>query len=74
MIGISGFVASVALYVAMLRGWIVAKSRRYPAANLFATILISVSLVDQFNLTSALMGGTFGLISVYGLMQNWNNA
>lgn len=70
LIGISGFLLSVTLYFAMLRVWMSQLSIWYPTLNLVATILISVSLVDQFNLTSALMGGTYGAISVYGIWSN----
>lgn len=65
--GLAGFVVAIGSYWATLRGRLHPDSLTYPCANLLATILIAISLVDQWNTTTALMQLAFGGVSLYGV-------
>lgn len=65
--GLVGFVVSVGSYWATLRGKMHPDTLWYPMTNLLATALIALSLVDQWNTTTALMQIAFGAVSLYGI-------
>lgn len=67
--GIVGVTLAVAAYFATQKDWLKATDWQYPAANLAGACLIGVSLVDHWNLPSALIQLVFGIISLYGLLR-----
>lgn len=67
LLGLAGFAVAVSSYWATLRGRLRADTVWYPSVNLLATALIAVSLVDQWNTTTALMQIAFGGVSLYGI-------
>lgn len=71
--GLAGFVVAVGSYVATLRGWLHPDTLWYPLIGLVATVLIALSLVDQWNTTTALMQSAFGGVSLYGVVSYLRN-
>lgn len=65
--GALGSILAVATYAGVLQGRLPPDSPLYPALSLLATALMSLSLVSQWNLGSAMSGLAFGSVSLWGL-------
>lgn len=68
-IGVTGTFLVVAAYLATQLRWLNSDDMAFPAINLAGSLLISVSLVFNFNLASALMEVFWIAISLIGLWQ-----
>jgi len=68
--GFLGAALIIVAYYANQRGRLASNDWRYPAANLFGSILIFASLFVQWNLPSAVIEAFWMAISVYGLFRS----
>jgi hypothetical protein len=69
IIGTIGAACYVIAYFATLRGWLPANRRGFPAVNLLAAMLVTISLYDAWNLPSFVLECFWGGLSVYGLVR-----
>ncbi len=67
-IGLVGAAIFVVAYFANQARWLSAHDWRFPAANLAGSLLILVSLFDEWNLPSVVIEVFWAAISVYGLL------
>lgn len=67
--GLAGCGVAFGSYVATMRGWLRTETVWYPATSLLATGLIALSLVSQWNDTTAIMQVMFGGVGIYGLVE-----
>lgn len=67
VIGLAGFVAYLAGYALLQAGVIDGNAAAYPLINLTAASLVFVSLLQAFNLASALIQVSWILVSIFGL-------
>jgi hypothetical protein len=68
--GMFGAGCYVAAYFATLQGWLAPGGWRFPAINLLGAALVLVSLIDAWNLPSAVLECFWGAISLYGLVRS----
>lgn len=69
IIGTIGAACYVFAYFATLRGWLPADQRGFPAVNLLAAVLVTVSLYDAWNLPAFILECFWGCLSIYGLVR-----
>jgi hypothetical protein len=65
--GFVGVAAIVAAYFANQQGWLSSEDWRFPAANLFGSLLILGSLWTAWNFPSVVIEVIWAAISLYGL-------
>ena len=67
--GVLGAAIVIVAYFATQQRWMSSDDWRFPAANLIAAVLITISLSVNWNLASFIIEVFWFLISVYGLVQ-----
>lgn len=67
--GLAGCGVALGSYFATLRGWLRPETVWFPATSLLATVLIAMSLITQWNITTAVMQIMFGCVGIYGLVE-----
>lgn len=65
--GVAGAACFICSYFATLRGWLPPEDWRFPALNLAGAALHLISLIDAWNLASAILEVFWSAISLYGL-------
>jgi hypothetical protein len=68
-LGVVGSLLVVAAYFSDQAGWLKSRSFPYLTMNLAGSVGILISLVDAWNLPSAVIEGFWALISIYGLVR-----
>jgi len=71
LLGVAGFLFYMLSYGLLQLGRISGSSFCYTLMNIFAAILVLMSLVNQFNLASVLIQVSWIIISVVGLTRMW---
>ena len=66
-VGLIGVALYIAAYGALQFGWVQGSGYAYTLMNLAAAALVLVSLVESFNLSSAIIQITWIVISIFGL-------
>ena len=66
--GLVGVAAVLAAYALLQAGRLAVRAPLYSALNLVGAALIFLSLVHDWNLPSAVIEGSWALISAYGLL------
>ncbi|HEX5321035.1 MAG TPA: hypothetical protein VFW46_17875 [Stellaceae bacterium] len=66
--GLAGTAMIVLVYFANQQRWLRSEDWRYPAANLVGSVLILLSLLDQWNTPSVVIELFWIAISLYGLV------
>lgn len=67
-VGLAGFLVYIASFGAVQFGWLDGNGASYAGANVLAASLVAVSLVEHFNLASALIQGSWIVIGGFGLL------
>ena len=67
MVGVFGFICYVAAFGALQLGYVDGNSMAYALLNILAANLVAVSLVEEFNLSSALIQGSWIVFGFIGL-------
>ncbi|MEP5153008.1 hypothetical protein [Planktotalea sp.] len=65
--GLIGFVCYVASFGSLQLGWLDGNSMTYSICNVLAASLVAVSLMEAFNLASALIQGSWIIFGLLGL-------
>ncbi|MEM6275893.1 MAG: hypothetical protein AAF714_03015 [Pseudomonadota bacterium] len=68
IIGVAGFVCYIGAFGAVQFGYLDGNSTAYSLGNILAASLVAVSLLEEFNLSSALIQGSWIVIGVVGLV------
>lgn len=68
-VGYTGALIIAAAYLLNQRGRLDSQSRRFPAMNLFGSMLVLVSLVFRPNLPSIIIELFWSSISLYGVLK-----
>ncbi len=68
LIGVGGFVFYISAFAAVQLGFLDGNSIAYTLANLAAAMMVAVSLIAEFNLSSALIQGSWIVIGLTGLI------
>lgn len=71
LIGIVGFVVYFFAFGRVQFGRLDGNSVTYSALNVLAASLVAISLVAEFNLSSALIQGTWIVIGLVGIFKRW---
>lgn len=71
LIGIVGFVVYVFAFGLIQFGWLDGNSATYSALNVLAASLVAISLFAEFNLSSALIQGSWIIIGLVGILKRW---
>ncbi len=66
-VGVAGFVCYIAAFGAVQLGLMDGNRLSYTLLNLLAACLVGISLIAEFNLASALIQGSWIVISLIGL-------
>jgi len=74
LIGVAGFVFYMLSYALLQLGKISGQCYTYTLLNMLAASLVLVSLLNQFNLASALIQISWIVISVVGIYRLWSNS
>jgi hypothetical protein len=69
LIGLLGFVVYILAFGWVQVGWMDGNSAKYSLCNVLAASLVAVSLIAEFNLSSALIQGSWILIGLAGLVK-----
>lgn len=69
--GILGVSLYLGAYGALQLGWLKANANLYTWLNLVAAAMVLISLINDFNLFSAVIQGSWILFSVVGLARRW---
>ncbi len=69
MIGLLGFLVYMLAFGWVQLGWMDGNSAKYSLCNVLAASLVAVSLFAEFNLSSALIQGSWILIGLFGLIK-----
>lgn len=69
LIGLLGFLVYVLAFGWVQFGWLDGNSAKYSLCNVLAASLVAISLFVEFNLSSALIQGSWILIGLFGLMK-----
>lgn len=70
--GLVGAALIVVTYLLLQVRRIDARSRAFSALNALGAGAILVSLIEDFNAGAAVVEGFWVLVSLYGLVRNWN--
>lgn len=68
LVGVGGFVCYFFAFGAVQFGFLDGNSATYSLANIAAAVMVSISLFSEFNLSSALIQGSWIVIGVTGLI------
>jgi MFS family permease len=68
-IGVTGMICVVYAYLAIEKGWVDRNQRRYYMINLVGAVLLTISLLFNFNLGSFLIEMFWIWISIAGLIR-----
>ena len=78
LIGVAGFFFYISPFCAVQLGWLDGNSTTYSLCNVIAASLVAISLIQEFNLASALIQGSWIVIGLVGLalrtVKTWPNA
>ncbi len=69
LIGVLGFLVYVLAFGWLQLGWLDGNSAKYSLCNVLAASLVAISLFAEFNLSSALIQGSWILIGLFGLVK-----
>ncbi|MEO9823223.1 MAG: hypothetical protein ABJF50_02270 [Paracoccaceae bacterium] len=69
LIGVVGFVVYVFAFGRVQFGWLDGNSATYSALNVLAASLVAISLFAEFNLSSALIQGSWIIIGLVGILK-----
>lgn len=73
LIGLLGFLCYIVAFGSVQLGRLDGNSTLYSLANILAASLVSISLIHEFNLASALIQGSWIVIGLTGLgLRAWN--
>lgn len=76
-IGVLGFICYISLFSAVQLGRMDGNSTVYSLGNVIAASLVAISLLEEFNLSAALIQGSWIVIGLIGLMlrvhKAWNS-
>lgn len=70
-VGLIGVILYISSYAALQLGLLQGSGYTYTLMNLAAAILVLVSLMESFNLSSAIIQITWITISIFGLSRLW---
>lgn len=70
LIGVIGFVVYVTAFGRVQLGWLDGNSATYSALNVLAASLVAISLFAEFNLSSALIQGSWIIMGLVGVIRN----
>lgn len=73
LIGLLGFLVYILAFGWVQIGWMDGNSAKYSLCNVLAASLVAVSLIAEFNLSSALIQGSWILIGLFGLVKRQYN-
>ena len=65
--GVLGFMVYIVAFGAVQLGWLDGNSNAYSLSNVLAASLVAISLIQEFNLASALIQGSWIVIGLIGL-------
>lgn len=71
LVGIVGFIVYVFAFGRVQFGWLDGNSATYSALNVLAASLVAISLFAEFNLSSALIQGSWIVIGLVGIFKRW---
>ena len=69
LIGLLGFVVYISAFGWVQLGWMDGNSAKYSLCNVLAASLVAISLFSEFNLSSALIQGSWIFIGLFGLLK-----
>ena len=69
-VGVAGFLVYIAAFASVQFGWLDGNSAGYAASNVLAATLVAISLFAEFNLSSALIQGSWIIIGLVGLARH----
>lgn len=69
-IGVAGFFVYIAAFASVQFGWLDGNSAAYALCNVVAATLVAISLFEEFNLSSALIQGSWIVIGLVGLARH----
>ncbi len=69
LIGLLGFLVYILAFGWVQIGWMDGNGAKYSLCNVLAASLVAVRLIDEFNLSSALIQGSWILIGLVGLVK-----
>lgn len=69
-IGVAGFLVYIGAFASVQFGWLDGNSANYAASNVLAATLVAISLFGEFNLSSALIQGSWIVIGLVGLARH----
>ena len=73
--GVAGFLVYLFSFAAVQLGQLNGNGAAYSVLNVLAAVLVALSLIDQFNLASALIQGSWIVIGLAGLaLRAWSRA
>ena len=67
MTGVAGFLCYITAFGSVQIGWLDGNSTTYSLGNVLAASLVAISLMQEFNLASALIQGSWIVIGLIGL-------
>ncbi len=71
--GVIGFLCYIAGFGSVQLGWLDGNSTAYSLINVVAATLVAVSLIEEFNLASALIQGSWIVVGLIGLgLRAWH--
>lgn len=70
-VGVAGFLVYIAAFASVQFGSLDGNSAGYAASNVLAATLVAISLFAEFNLSSALIQGSWILIGLCGLARHF---
>ena len=71
LVGYLGAAVIAIGYLLNQRGQLASEDWRYPAINLFGSLLVLVSLASNLNPPSVVIEIFWSSISIYGIQRNW---
>jgi len=69
-VGVGGFLIYIAAFASVQVGWLDGNSAGYAAGNVLAAGLVAISLFAEFNLSAALIQGSWIVIGLFGLARH----
>jgi hypothetical protein len=69
-VGVGGFLVYIAAFASVQVGWLDGNSAGYAAGNVLPAGLVAISLIAEFNLSLALIQGSWIVIGLFGLARH----
>lgn len=69
-VGVVGFFVYISGFASVQFGWLDGNGASYSASNVLAATLVAISLFAEFNLSSALIQGSWIVIGLFGLTRH----